>query len=139
MTVIFQQNIRVHAVVQSLIIEHIHPSMYWSKNMEQANIHWIICLGIYLKAHSLWIIHSNLLHVTLHKIYLIFIYYYTAIWLVSLEDWRRKQTHTAIYWKIGLNMTLFQNNATNLKKDVFYWSHVNGTGMLPSLIFIPAF
>ena len=46
MTVIFQNQRSLNAVVQSLIIDNIHPSVYWSGNREKANLHWIICLGI---------------------------------------------------------------------------------------------
>ena len=35
----FQQKRRVHAVVQSLIIDHMHPSVYWRENIEKENIH----------------------------------------------------------------------------------------------------
>ena len=47
MTVIFQQNKIVHAVLQSLIIDHMHPSVYWRKNIEKSNIHWRICLWVF--------------------------------------------------------------------------------------------
>ena len=35
----FQQKRRVHAVVQSLIIDHMHPSVYRRENIEKENIH----------------------------------------------------------------------------------------------------
>ena len=53
MKVIFEQNRRVHAVVQPLVIEHMHPSVYWRKKIEKSNLHWRICLGISLQVHAL--------------------------------------------------------------------------------------
>ena len=53
MTVIFQQKIRVNYVVQSLIIYHMHPSVYWSKMIEKSKVHLIICLGNYLMENAL--------------------------------------------------------------------------------------
>ena len=53
-----------------------------------------------MKAISLWSFHSKLMHMIIHNISCIFIYYYTRIWLNSLEDWRWKHTNTGIYWKI---------------------------------------
>ena len=69
----------------------------------------------------------------------IFIYYYIVIWLIGLENWRRKLTWTVIYKIIGLDITIFQNNATNLKRKVFRRSDDSGTGMQLSLILVPTF
>ena len=43
-TFIYQQKKRVKAVVQLLIIDHMHPSVYWSKKTEKEKVHWRICL-----------------------------------------------------------------------------------------------
>ena len=39
MTVKFQQKRIVHAVVQSLITDHMHPHVYCKKKIEKVNIH----------------------------------------------------------------------------------------------------
>ena len=50
MTVIFQQNRRVYAMVQSLIIEHMHPYVYWRENRTYAPI--CILEGKYRKSKA---------------------------------------------------------------------------------------
>ena len=68
--------------------------MYWRKNIENPNVHWRICVGLSFKAHALWIMHSKLLHVTPDDIWPIFINDYIVIWLIGLENWRRKKLNS---------------------------------------------
>ena len=99
-----------------------------------AKFSWKICLGNYLKALALWSRISNLLQTIFHYIYWIFIGYYIEYLLNNLEYWRWKTKKYRNLLENWLDITLFQNNAKILKRNVFWWRHVRGTRMQRSLI-----
>ena len=85
----------------------------------RATVHWRICLGNSLMAIALSSLHSELLQMILHNIQWIFIDYYTGIWL---NFWNIEDGNIQIQKFTGklLDMTLFQNNSTNLQRN-FLW------------------
>ena len=68
MTVIFHYYIRVNVVVQSLIIDHMHPFVYWKKNIEKENMYSRICFGKNLNELASWSMFSKLLQIIFHNI-----------------------------------------------------------------------
>ena len=136
MTVIFQQKRIVNAVLQSLIINHIHPYVYWREKIEKSKVHWRICLGNYLMEIALWSLHSKLLQMIIYNISWIFIDYYTGIWLSGLEDWRWKHTNAEIYltnYWIWHYFRIMQNTL----RYFFWWSHGREPRMWISLSLVP--
>ena len=102
MTVIFQQKRRANYVMQSLIIYHMHPSVYWSKKIEKSNIHWRICLGIFWKhIHYEVCIQSyfTLFSITYNwYLFIIILRFYSSFWKIETGNKLIQQLTGKLVW-----------------------------------------
>ena len=98
----FQKKRRVNAVVQSFLIYHMHPFLYWRNKIEKAKVQWRICLGNSLIAILFWSFHKSYckwFFVTYNgSLFIIIMYFDSIVWKIEDRNIQMQEFTGQMIW-----------------------------------------